>query len=92
MSSKQEMNKAVQEIERRYGALAVQHNALVVSNQMLTARIEQQAEKHAEERERLQATIATLHKKLSAQRRPWWRAAWIAARARLFGKRIEAPE
>ena len=83
MSSKEELNRAFQQLERRYQQMAVERNAYLGISQKLHERIELQAKLHAEECLRLQTAIDTLHHRLAARRLPWWRAAWIRLRATL---------
>jgi len=68
MSSKEEMNRAYQQLATKFQQAAIERNAYMAGCQQLSNQITINAKRHANE-------VMRLRRRLARRRRSWWRAA-----------------
>ena len=82
MSSKDELNRAYQQLEQRFHQLAVERNAYMAGCQQLSNQITIQAKRHADE-------VMRLRRRLAATRRTWWTAMKMRLAAMFRRRHVE---
>jgi len=81
MSSKEEMNRTLQQLHRELMQMTAQRNAYMGGCEYLAKQITIQAKRHADE-------VMRLRRRMAATRRPWWRSLRIRLAAMLRRKRV----